>query len=214
MSAHRHGNRLDLLAAAEQAGVDLVEVDVHVFHGRLEARHEKTVGPVPIVFERRWQMPRWNPRRLRFDDVLAHAAAHTVLHVDLKGWTPRLSHRVLAALADREDYVVSARVWWLLRPFRGRANVRVMHSIGAPWQLRWFRRRRHLRGLDGVSIRSDLLTPEIAAELKQRATLLFVWRVTSVSQAEELAQWGVDAVVVDSLDLASALLPGSHPTAP
>jgi glycerophosphoryl diester phosphodiesterase len=203
--AHRHGNDLELLSAAENAGVDFVEVDIHLFRNELDARHEKTVGPLPIVWDRR-RWPSWNPPRQRFGEILASAQAGTTFYVDLKGWQRRLSRRVIAALEARPGYVVSARAWWLLHPFRAREDVRVLHSIGAPWQLRWFRLRHRCVALDGVSIRSDLLTADIVAELKSRADVVFAWRVASFAHACQLEQWGVDGVIVDSLDLARELL--------
>ena len=203
--AHRHGNNLELLSAAENAGVDFVEVDIHLFRKELDARHEKTVGPLPIVWDRR-QWPSWNPPRQRFGEVLASAQPETTFYVDLKGWDRRLSRRVIAALEPRPGYVVSARAWWLLHPFRALDHVRVLHSIGAAWQLRWFRLWRANAALEGVSIRSDLLTAEVVAELKSRAEVVFAWRVSSFEHACQLEQWGVDGVIVDSLDLARELL--------
>ncbi|HUP73456.1 MAG TPA: glycerophosphodiester phosphodiesterase family protein [Acidimicrobiales bacterium] len=50
------------------------------------------------------------------------------------------------------------------------------------------------------------LTAEIVAELKTRVEVIFAWRVSSYAQARELEQWGVDGVIVDSLDLARELL--------
>jgi glycerophosphoryl diester phosphodiesterase len=203
--AHRHGNDPALLRAAESAGVDLVEVDIHLFHNELDARHEKTVGPLPLVWDR-WQWPAWNPSRQRLDRVLESAQPDTALYVDLKGWTRRLSRHVIAALELRPGYVVSARAWWLLPPFRALDHVRVLRSIGAPWQLRLFRLARRHAAPGGVSIRSDLLTAEVVTELKARADVVFAWRVSSYAQARELERWGVDGVIVDSLDLARELL--------
>jgi glycerophosphoryl diester phosphodiesterase len=204
--AHRHGNDPALLDVAQQAGVDLVEVDLHLFRGALDARHSKTVGPLPIVWDRR-QRPLWNPPRQSFDEVLIAAEIDTVFYVDLKGWTRRLSRKVIAALGGRTNYVVSSRVWWLLHPFRGRADVVVLRSIGAPWQLRWF----HARGRagapnEGVSIHRNLLSPAVIAELKSRTGLLFAWGVTSYEDALDLERWGVDGVIVDDLEIARSLL--------
>jgi glycerophosphoryl diester phosphodiesterase len=203
--AHRHGNELELLTAAERTGVDFVEVDIRLFHNELDARHEKTVGPLPLVWDRR-RWPSWNPPRQRFGEVLARAQPETTFYIDLKGWSRRLSKRVIATIGARPGYVVSARAWWLLRPFRALEGVRVLRSIGAQWQLRWFRLGRRGSAPGGVSIRSDLLTAEVVAELKTRAEVVFAWRVTTYAHARLLERWGVDGVIVDSLDLARELL--------
>jgi len=42
--------------------------------------------------------------------------------------------------------------------------------------------------------------------LKARADVVFAWRVSSYAHARELERWGVDGVIVDSLDLARELL--------
>jgi hypothetical protein len=203
--AHRHGNDLTMLVAAEAAGVDLVEVDVHLFRGQLDARHAKTIGPLPVLWDRDLR-PTWNPPRLRFLDVVAQAHPDTTFSIDLKGWSPRLSRRVARALECRAGYVVSSRAWWLLGPFHALDHVEVLRSIGAPWQLRWFLAgHRHPVG-GGVTIRSDLLTPARVRALKRRVDRVLAWRVTSTEQARELASWGVDGVIVDGLDLARELL--------
>jgi len=202
--AHRHGNDLVLLSAAEAAGVDLVEVDIHLYRNELDARHEKTVGPLPLVWDRR-RRPAWNPPRQRLDEVLASAHPATTFYIDLKGWSRRLSRRVIAALEPRASYVVSSRAWWLLHPFRRLDDVSVLRSIGAAWQLRVFLGRAR-SGAGGVSIRSDLLSETIVAELKTRTEIIFAWNVTTATHARQLQQWGVDGVIVDSLDLARELL--------
>lgn len=203
--AHRHGNDPALLEAAQHACVDLVEADLHLFRGALDARHSKTVGPLPIVWDRR-QRPVWNPPRQSFDEVLHAARDDTVFYVDLKGWTRRLSRQVIAVLQGRGNYVVSSRVWWLLHPFRGREDVVVMRSIGAPWQLRWFlARRRTVVPNEGVTINRQLLNPALIAQLKTRTELLFAWGVSSYADAVELECWGVDGVIVDDLEIARSL---------
>jgi glycerophosphoryl diester phosphodiesterase len=203
--AHRHGNDPALLEAAQRVAVDLVEADVHLFRGALDARHSKTVGPLPLVWDRR-QRPVWNPPRQSFDEVLRAAHHDTVFYIDLKGWTRRLSRQVMSVLHGRSNYVVSSRAWWLLHPFRGRADVMVLRSIGAPWQLRWFlTRRRTAAPNEGVSIDRALLNPTLVAELKTRTSLLLTWGVSSYADAIELERWGVDGVIVDDLELARAL---------
>ena len=49
--AHRAGNDLALLRRAEERGITHVEADLHLFRGRLEVRHLKTVGPLPILWD-------------------------------------------------------------------------------------------------------------------------------------------------------------------
>ena len=46
--AHRAGNDLALLRRAERVRPRLIEADVHLFRGRLEVRHLKTLGPLSV----------------------------------------------------------------------------------------------------------------------------------------------------------------------
>src|SRR6478672_746483 len=43
--AHRGGNTIAGLRAALDAGVDLVEADIHLYRGALEVRHSRAIGP-------------------------------------------------------------------------------------------------------------------------------------------------------------------------
>ena len=53
--AHRAGNSLAGLHAANELGVDVIECDVHHHRGRLEVRHLKTAGPLPFLWDR-WEL--------------------------------------------------------------------------------------------------------------------------------------------------------------
>lgn len=205
MSAHRHGNEPRTIQRALDAGVDMVEVDVHLFWSRLEVRHSKSFGPLPLLFDR-GEPWRWKPPLPELAEVVASVGPADVLHIDLKGWRPRLSHRVAATATRQEQYVVSARCWWLLRPFARLEHVQPVHSIGAPWQLRWFHRRFHRRSVDAVGINAAMATASTVAALRERAGTVYSWNVTSVEQALALHSIGVDVVIVDSLEIAAAVL--------
>ena len=61
--AHRAGNHLDKLAEAFALGVDYAETDVWLHRGRLEVRHEKTLGPLPLLYDRGRLFPGWKSSR-------------------------------------------------------------------------------------------------------------------------------------------------------
>ncbi len=46
--AHRAGNDLNELAKAFAIGVDYAEADVWLYKNRLEVRHDKTTGLIPL----------------------------------------------------------------------------------------------------------------------------------------------------------------------
>ena len=68
--AHRAGNDLAQLRAAEEIGLDLVEADIRLFRGRLEVRHLKTLGPIPVLWDR-WRLANPFAPRLQLDELLA-----------------------------------------------------------------------------------------------------------------------------------------------
>ena len=67
--AHRAGNDLAALREACSAGVDLVEADLRYHRGRLEVRHLKTMGPVPLLWDR-WSSPHPGTARFFLQDLL------------------------------------------------------------------------------------------------------------------------------------------------
>jgi hypothetical protein len=196
--AHRAGNDLARLRRAEECGIAHVEADLHLFHGRLEVRHLKTVGPLPILWDRWALAPPWQPRLL-IDRLLAAARPDTRLMLDLKGHDRRLGALVaqtLDARAHDRDVTVCARDWRLLAPFHGRPGTRVVHSVGSKRQLRLLPDRR----LGGVSIHRRLLDAAVVRELKTRAEVLLCWPVETADEAHTLAAWGVDGLISQSFE--------------
>ncbi len=194
------------MQAAEALRLRLVEADVHLFAGRLEVRHRKTVGPLPILWDR-WELAApWAPRML-LDELLGAAGPGTELMLDLKGHDRRLPERVLGALATaRRDgrITVCSQDWRLLEPFATRPGIRVVHSVGNPRQLARLRRRDG--ALAGVSIHQRLLDAAVVEELRRRAALILSWPVESVAEARRLAGWGVHGLISRSFENLAAEL--------
>lgn len=203
--AHRAGNDLGRLRRAEALGIRHVEADVRLFRGRLEVRHEKSLGPLPVFWDRgRLAGPRL--ARLAVGDVLAVLGRDTELLLDLKGIDRRLGARVLAALADadRERVAVCARNWTLLAPFRG-AGVRVVHSARTRRELRRLLEARPPRRLDGVSVHASLLDARTVRELRGIAELVLAWPVAAAAAARSLGAWGVQGLITERLELVDEL---------
>jgi len=95
--AHRAGNDLALLRRAESVSPRLIEADVHLWRGRLEVRHLKTLGPLPVLWDRWYLAPLGTPR-LDLATLLASAHRDTALMLDLKGRDPQLARRVAAQI--------------------------------------------------------------------------------------------------------------------
>ena len=187
----------------------LVEADVHLFAGRLEVRHLKTLGPVPILWDR-WRLaPPWAPRPM-LGELLEAADRRTELMLDLKGRDARLSRRVAEELRRHRDGVpttVCSRTWGLLEPLRDLDGVRLVHSAGSRRQLAALLAGRAGARLDGVSIHRRLLDTAIAAALRERAGLLLSWPVATVAEAHVLWDWGVHGVITEEFEAITAGLP-------
>ena len=194
---------MTILRRAEARSARLVEADVHLYAGRLEVRHLKTLGPLPILWDRWYLAPRDTPR-LELRELLAAVAPGTELMLDLKGLDPRLPRRLAAELARHPGPVtVCSRNWRFLRRLRG---PRIVHSVGSRRQLRALRRRFAGRRLDGVSIHRRLLDAATVADLRRRADMVLVWPVATAEEARRLASWGVDGVICERFEALSGEL--------
>jgi glycerophosphoryl diester phosphodiesterase len=208
--AHRAGNDLRALRRAERLRLALVEADVHLFAGRLEVRHLKTLGPVPLLWDR-WRLaPPWTPRPV-LEDLLDATGPDTELMLDLKGRDARLPARLIEAIgrhAARPRITVCSRRWSLLEPLRALPGVRVVHSVGSRRQLDALRRVYADQRLEGISIHRRLLDAETVADLRQRADVVLTWPVSSPEQARALGRWGVSGVISEQFErLAASLAP-------
>jgi glycerophosphoryl diester phosphodiesterase len=176
-------------------------------------RHLKTVGPVPILWDR-WKLGNPFRPRLLVAELLEAAGPGTELVLDLKGRNGRLAELVLAALrphlARGACVSVCARSWPLLAPFEEHAGVRRIHSVGTARQLERLRREAQDGHLGGVSIHERLLDRRTAEELRELAEVVMTWPVNTIERARELVACGVDGLISDRPSL---LLPAleTHP---
>jgi hypothetical protein len=208
--AHRAGNELHLLHAAEAAGVDLVEADLWFDRGRIEVRHLKTFGwlPIPVLWDR-WKLaPGWGDR-FTLPELIEASAPTTGLMLDLKGLNPRLASdliETMATLAPGRPYAVSSQSWDLLEAFREHGHVFVIHSAGNERMLRDVRGRLTWHDRHAVGVDQRLLTPDRVASLRELAPTVFSWRVNTEARMHELLSWGVNGIISDSFEVLAALL--------
>lgn len=205
--AHRFGNDLTRLREAEQAGAEVVEADIWLRRGRLEVRHLKTVGPIPIFWDR-WYLASLRSPRLRLSDLLAAAAPDTILMLDLKGWNDRLGpavQREMARIAPGRAYAVCAQRWALLEPFHAIPEAIVIHSIGKPSRVERVMAHISRPGHAAVSIDQKLLTPELVGRLREHAAVVMSWPVNDEDMLNRLYSWGVNGFITDSLEIARAV---------
>ena len=178
--AHRAGDHPNLLAEAA-AEADVLEADVRLFHGRLEVRHAKSIGPIPVLWEK-WHLVERTRPPLLLEDLLAAMPDEAGLVLDLKGADPRMARRVLQATAKwraSRPLLVCGRVWRTVDRMRGHARVRPPRSF------------------EGAAVDRRLLTRAVVEEIRARAPVLWAWGVDDAETASELAGWGVTGMISD-----------------
>jgi glycerophosphoryl diester phosphodiesterase len=203
---HRAGNDLGTLRSALDLGADLVEADVHLYRGRLEVRHRKTLGP-RWLWDRGELVRRVDVRLLEIRELLASTDGDPRLLLDLKGIHPRLASRVATVLTEvmpDTTVTVCTQHWWMLSAFRDLPNVRLVLSAGSRRGLRRLRSRVRRQPAYGVCVHRRLLTPEIVAELRRSAEVVFTWPVDTEDALADARRLGVDAVIGKDLGVLAA----------
>jgi len=203
--AHRFANEPHLLDRATRAGADLIEADVWLYRGRLEVRHWKTMGPLPLRWDR-WYIERAGPPALLLEQLLDTLGDEQDLLLDVKGRDPAIAAMLVDLLRRRRPgrpIVVSSQNWRLLDRFRPYDEVRLVHSIGYRWQLWLAWRRLRTDAHDAISIQFRLLTPDVVARLQRRVGTIITWPVNGIVRLEQVTEWGVDGITSDSAELLS-----------
>ena len=212
--AHRAGNDLDRLRAAAALALPLAEADVHLHRGRLEVRHLKTAGPLPVLWDR-WRLASVRAPRLRLETLLEEARGGPELMLDLKGHDPRLAGRLAAAVRHvgvAARITVCSQDWRLLEHLSGEPDRRQVHSVGNARALARLRERFWGARLAGVSIHRRLLDAATVQDLHARAELVLSWPVETVAVARHLAVLGVDGMISQAFEPIAAAL-GARRTA-
>lgn len=198
--AHRAGNEPHLIAPALDVA-DTVELDVHLFRGRPDVRHTKVIWPFRIYWERGvWLVRDEHPHDLA--DIVSAAPDDAHLWLDLKVFTSRLTRRLLREHGHRRPLTMSCRSWWALGPASRARDVRTFRSVGHRLQL-WVALR--LRHPDGIVMHERFAGPDNIARLRDRCSTIAVWAVTDLERATELRDLGIDALIIDDLDLIAAI---------
>ncbi|NHC46557.1 glycerophosphodiester phosphodiesterase [Motilibacter aurantiacus] len=216
--AHRAGNQLAALQQAAELGVDVIELDVHSWRGRLEVRHARTAGRLPILWDG-WRVHRgWKPR-LELAEVVAAAlrvaGPGTRLMLDLKGTGTAVGHEVARSvheLAADRDVLVCGRHWPALEPFAALPYAQILLSARTPRELAALRARVAdgaavgSRTAYGASIHRSLLTRPLTDELHRTLQAVLTWPVNTAAALEEVLAVGATGVISDELDVLRTLL--------
>lgn len=201
--AHRAGNSTALAEAAIAAGADLLETDVWRYRKRLEIRHIKTMGPVPLLWDR-WELhPGWGPR-LQLTGLVNHLAANQRLFLDLKGKDPELGTEIVATLHGlRPDHpvILCGRTWHQLDRVVDHPGVTVFYSVGSDDELAMVWERLTPMRNPAVSIHSRYVTPELMRRFKGIGATVVSWPIDTFDVARRLHDIGVDGFTSDNLEL-------------
>lgn len=180
--AHRAGNSLAGLHRATTMGADVIEADVHSYRGRLEVRHLKTMGPIPLLWDR-WQLRSARAARLGLEELLVAAAHGATFMLDLKGRNSAIGEIVaqrLHELAPGNPVLVCSRHWPALTPFEHLPWVRTIRSARTRAELA--RLLQHTQGPSthrgyGFSVHRSLLNAATVAGLHRHQQVLMTWPV-------------------------------------
>ncbi|MDZ4278763.1 MAG: glycerophosphodiester phosphodiesterase [Dehalococcoidia bacterium] len=212
--AHRGGNDLETLEAALAAGVDYLEADLWFYRRRLEVRHDKTTGPLPILWERWSLRPDFGPRLL-LPAVLDAARGRGRLFLDLKGDAAGLAGALAKAVEDigmGEDVAFCGGWSHLDRLRELLPHALIYYTVGSVERLELLRPRLERGEIEGVSIDSRFLTAEIVSHLKSNGVRgIFTWAIETPEAARQVVSWGVTGIISDNLHLLALIGRGELP---
>jgi glycerophosphoryl diester phosphodiesterase len=208
--AHRSGNTVAGLRDALDAGVDLVEADVHAYRGRLEMRHLRSSGGLPFLWDKDAVVRRRNHPTVELRDVIEELGGDHRLMIDLKGVHPRLAPSVaqlLRTTVPDRALTVCTKSWGMLDEFD--VPVRLVCSAASARGLARLRRRLESavhRPVHGVSVRRSLLTPSLTRELHAATGMVLAWPVDTLAALEQCRSLGVDGVISKDLGLLAEVM--------
>ena len=205
--AHRAGNHLERLMPAAEAGAQIIEIDVWFHRGRLEVGHDKTLGPIPLRWDR-WSLALGGRRKLELRDVLERFPPDAKPMFDLKGTDaslPAALHDAIAEYFPNRAYTVSSQNWTYLDEFLGSEGAHVIRSVGSPEMLAQMRHDLDAWTGAGIGLDEELLSRAVIEELRERTPLIVTWTVNDLERAIDLVRQGVGGIITDRLEVIRAM---------
>jgi len=222
--AHGFGNSRRRLSRALIGPVDLIETDVRFQDGKTVVRHERKLGPLPVLMDERsclhiksdhrcrLNLWRWyialegNPLALK--EVLAKAKGKRGLLLDLKGEYGDREEALAQALAEMlermgmgEQVTICGQNWALLGHLRAAApHLKVYYSIERPDQLEAFQAMLAHDPTRGICLSQSLIEEPLIERLKALGITIYIWTVDDLWRAHELLELGVDGIISNSLE--------------
>jgi hypothetical protein len=187
--AHRAGNSPAALSAAAALGADLAEADVHLWNGRLEVRHGRPIGRLPLLRDG-WRIRSARNQLLLTDLLHALPEPGPTLMLDLKRADRATGERLRATLLEHapgRPVLVCVAQWAAVQPLADLDWVQPVLSAGDPGQLgRLLGQLRPDRRVHAVSVAHRLLTPELAGRLHDQVPLVLAWTVNRPAELSRL----------------------------
>ncbi len=206
--AHRAGNSLNGAARAIQRGANMLEADIWRYDRRLEIRHLKTMGPVPLLWDH-WRLaPGWTPR-LELGQLLDATPADTRIMLDLKGDDPMLAPSIVRAIRDRQPdrkIILCSRVWLHLDRVSDDPDVHRVYSVGNDQERATVWSRLEAMDHPGVSINRSLMSPATARRFAGIGVTVIVWGATSRDDVRWLLDYNIDGLTLSEGPLQDWLL--------
>jgi glycerophosphoryl diester phosphodiesterase len=198
--AHRAGNSLAGMHAANELGVDVIECDVHSYRGRLEVRHLKTAGPLPFLWDK-GELVSGSAPRLGLQELLEADEHGTLFMLDVKGpwtWAGRDVARMLHEGGHHRPVLACGRWWPSIDAMAHLPYVRPVLSARNRFEMARLRRRL-VRGPRpyGVSVHRDLLDRDVVAWLHEHVEVVMTWPVNDLASLDRLTAIGVRGVISD-----------------
>lgn len=207
--AHRAGNSLAGLHAANELGVDVIECDVHEYRGRLEVRHLKSAGPLPFLWDR-WELASASAPRLGLTELLEADRHGTTFMLDLKGRSTSVGRSVAALLHGfgREHPVLACgRQWRSVDALADLPYVRRVLSARNRVELARLRERLVAHGpVHGASVHRSLLDRPTVAELHRHVDVVMTWPVNDIPTLDRMLGIGVSGIISDDDEVLDELI--------
>jgi glycerophosphoryl diester phosphodiesterase len=198
--AHRAGNSLAAMRAANALGVDVIECDVHEHRGRLEVRHLKSAGPLPFLWDR-WELASAYAPRLGLEELLEADNRGSTFMLDVKGRrtsTAKLVAELLHDLGLHRPVMVCGRWWPSVETVAEVPFVLPVLSARNRGELARLRQRlTEGPRVHGVSVHRSLLDAEVVEELHRHTDLVMTWPVNDMDALDTVLEIGVSGVISD-----------------
>lgn len=205
---HRAGNHIHKAERAIKRGVDMLEADVWRYRKKLEVRHLKTLGPLPILWDR-WELaPGWTPR-LHVDELLEATPDDIPVMFDLKGEDPHLPLGIIETLRNNypdRPIIMCTRFWLQLDRIARETDITRIYSVGDQKERDGIFGRLETLEYPAVSIHKNLVNPSLMRRFDDVGAVVMAWGATTQDEADLLLSLGVDGLTVSEGALQNWLL--------